>query len=123
MAPTRPAVSSGIIKVLGKTDDTSGVWLDFLRNVLEIQARLIVNILSKLYEDILPHNMKAGYGATFTPTWLADKIVHEIPDCKKLSKNVLDPACGTGTFLRSTINEKLEESDISDLADSFTIRI
>lgn len=85
--------------------------LETLQNDLQkidFRSAVKFDLLSELYEEIIPHNIKAEYGGVFTPTWLADKIVHEIPNCKKLSKIVLDPACGTGTFLRSIINEKLK---------------
>ena len=76
---------------------------------IDFRSALKFDLLSELYEEIIPHNIKAEYGGIFTPTWLADKIVQEIPNCKKISKIILDPACGTGTFLRSIINEKLNQ--------------
>lgn len=86
--------------------------LESLHNELQkidFRSALKFDLLSELYQEIIPHNIKAEYGGVFTPTWLADKIVQEIPDCNKISKVVLDPACGTGTFLRSIINEKLNQ--------------
>ena len=85
--------------------------LDSVHNELQkidFRSARKYDLLSKLYEEIIPHNVKAEYGGVFTPTWLADQTVLSIPDAKKLSKTVLDPACGTGTFLRSIIQEKIK---------------
>lgn len=68
-----------------------------------------IDLLSDLYEQIMPPEQRAQYGEVLTPSWLVEAIVDEIPKHHKLERaKVLDPACGTGSFLREVINRKLE---------------
>jgi type I restriction-modification system DNA methylase subunit len=63
------------------------VWSDVDQDVLKI-----------LYENIIGTDTRKKLGEYYTPDWLADVIVAEtIRD--PLNTRVLDPACGSGTFL------------------------
>jgi len=78
-----------------------------------VSARKL-NLLADIYQQIMPPEHKTEYGEVFTPTWLAERIVSEIPQCWRLGVRVLDPACGTGGFLRAVIERKLK-STVSNL--------
>ena len=76
-------------------------WLDF-------RAARKMSLLSGIYAEIMPPEQKAEYGEVFTPSWLTDMIISSIEGVEKENVRFLDPACGTGNFLRSTISRKIE---------------
>lgn len=60
----------------------------------EIEA----DILKGLYESLIDPGQRHDLGEYYTPDWLAAWIVGEMID-KPLEQRVIDPACGSGTFL------------------------
>ena len=55
-----------------------------------------------LYETVIPARERRQLGEYYTPRWLADAMVAElVPD--PLNQLVLDPACGSGTFIVSAV--------------------
>ncbi|RIA47457.1 N-6 DNA methylase [Dichotomicrobium thermohalophilum] len=56
------------------------------------------DVLKVLYESLIDRAQRHGLGEYYTPDWLAKKVVrHTVSD--PLNQRVLDPACGSGTFL------------------------
>ena len=56
------------------------------------------DIMKVLYESIIDQELRKQLGEYYTPDWLAEVIVEKtITD--PLNKRVLDPSCGSGTFL------------------------
>jgi SAM-dependent methyltransferase len=56
------------------------------------------DVLKILYESIIHAEDRRKLGEYYTPDWLADRIVYRnVTD--PLNQRVLDPACGSGTFL------------------------
>lgn len=63
-----------------------------------------------LYESVVTAETRHSLGEFYTPTWLADLLTDHVHDDIDLTdKTVLDPGCGSGTFLRLAIEKKLEE--------------
>ncbi len=68
------------------------------------------DILKVLYEELIPRKeVRQKLGIYATPDWLAELIIRESGLAEKLSHpcsvRVLDPGCGTGTFLSLAIQE------------------
>ncbi len=63
------------------------------------------DVLKSLYQELVDPATRHDLGEFYTPDWLAHRIV-----CKLLDENpcgaVLDPTCGSGTFIYLTIREK-----------------
>ncbi|MBY0512399.1 MAG: N-6 DNA methylase [Gemmataceae bacterium] len=56
------------------------------------------DVLKVLYESVITAPTRKRLGEYYTPDWLAERVVAEaVPD--PLAARVLDPACGSGTFL------------------------
>jgi predicted RNA methylase len=56
------------------------------------------DVLKELYESLIDADTRRRLGEYYTPDWLAQKMVAEnISD--PLQQRILDPACGSGTFL------------------------
>lgn len=56
------------------------------------------DVLKGLYESLIDPEQRHFLGEYYTPDWLAARIVSEAID-KPLEQRVIDPACGSGTFL------------------------
>jgi len=70
------------------------------------------DILKSLYQNLVAQGERHDLGEYYTPDWLAERVVAEelegSPDA-----SVLDPACGSGTFLFEGIQYKKEHCDKS----------
>ncbi len=66
------------------------------------------DVLKELYQEMVNPVVRKQLGEFYTPDWLADKIVQDVLKHDP-SKSVLDPACGSGTFLFKTILYKIEK--------------
>lgn len=57
-----------------------------------------VDLLKVLYESLIDPKQRHDLGEYYTPDWLARKIVRRAV-CNSAEDTVLDPACGSGSFL------------------------
>ena len=60
------------------------------------------DILKGVYQDLIDLDTRQSLGEYYTPDWLCERIVNEF-DFKKTDK-ILDPSCGSGSFLRAVIH-------------------
>ncbi len=66
-----------------------------------------------LYEAIISAEERRKLGEYYTPDWLAEAVISEtIPD--PLGKRIMDPACGSGTFLSVAIRQYIEAAKKAD---------
>ena len=56
-----------------------------------------------LYETVIPPEERRQLGEYYTPAWLARVMVRELVD-DPLRQRVLDPACGSGTFVAEAVS-------------------
>ncbi len=56
-----------------------------------------------LYEAVIPPEERRQLGEYYTPAWLARVMVRELVD-DPLNQRVLDPACGSGTFVAEAVS-------------------
>ena len=56
-----------------------------------------------LYETVIPPNERRQLGEYYTPDWLARTMVQELVT-DPLNQRVLDPACGSGTFIAEAVS-------------------
>lgn len=62
------------------------------------------DLLKKLYQQLFPKSVRHDLGEYYTPDWLAEHVLNEIGYEGDPDKRLLDPACGSGTFLVMAIN-------------------
>ncbi len=68
------------------------------------------DVLKGLYESLIDPEQRHDLGEYYTPDWLAARMCeHAIDD--PLEQRVLDPACGSGTFLFHAVRRRLAASD------------
>ena len=72
------------------------------------------DIASILYETVIPPAERRTLGEYYTPEWLARAMVSELVD-DPLGQRVLDPACGSGTFVAEAVNHFIRASDSAGL--------
>ena len=78
------------------------------------------DIAAILYETVIPASERKQLGEYYTPHWLARAMVREIVT-DPLNQRVLDPACGSGTFLAEAIAHFIEAADNNpDPLDTYT---
>ena len=56
-----------------------------------------------LYESVIPANERRQLGEYYTPDWLARTMVQELVT-DPINQRVLDPACGSGTFIAEAVS-------------------
>lgn len=69
---------------------------------LELAPENARDLLKKLYHYLLPREIRHDLGEYYTPDWLAERLIIQTlgqTDLGDPTKRVLDPACGSGTFL------------------------
>jgi type I restriction-modification system DNA methylase subunit len=70
------------------------------------------DVLKGVYQELIDLDTRHALGEYYTPDWLCELVVAEFEF--KSSHRILDPACGSGSFLRSAIHRlKKLNSDIT----------
>jgi type I restriction-modification system DNA methylase subunit len=64
-----------------------------------ISAHAVQDLLKRLYQYLIPQEVRHKLGEYYTPDWLAEFILEEVGYDGNLKKRLLDPACGSGTFI------------------------
>ncbi len=62
------------------------------------------DLLKRLYHRLLPREVRHALGEYYTPDWLAEYVLDRIGYDGNPDLRVLDPACGSGTFLVAALN-------------------
>lgn len=57
------------------------------------------DLLKKLYQYLVPKEVRHKLGEYYTPDWLAELTINEVGYDGDTLKRFLDPACGSGTFI------------------------
>ncbi len=66
------------------------------------------DLLKKLYQYLVPQEVRHRLGEYYTPDWLAELLLNEVGYDGNTLKKFLDPACGSGTFLVLAIQRAKE---------------
>lgn len=75
------------------------VWTDAEQDILKV-----------LYESFIGAETRKRLGEYYTPDWLAEAIVSEVVQ-RPLDSRVLDPACGSGTFLFHAVRKYISAAE------------
>ena len=68
------------------------------------------DVMKILYESLIDSDQRHGLGEYYTPDWLAAKMVREAVE-RPVEQKVLDPACGSGSFLFHAVRAFLAEAE------------
>ena len=76
-------------------------WFDWTQNAIEVGPTL--------YQNVITPEERKRLGEYYTPRWLAKEITQAVVDAP-LSQRVLDPSCGSGTFIETAVEHILNHS-------------
>lgn len=100
---------------------------DYDPSTTELEPERVKDLFKRLYQNLVPRKIRHDLGEYYTPDWLAELVLNEtgftleqlnkVREEKKdvfapLDLRLLDPACGSGTFLvlaLARIKEYIEE--------------
>ncbi len=86
-------IASAVREMIAKLANYSLITLDADPNVTR-------DILKVLYQGLVPKRLRHNLGEYYTPDWLAERLIDvTVVGELKPSDRILDPACGSGTFL------------------------
>jgi len=96
------------------------------------------DLLKRLYQNLIPGDIRHNLGEYYTPDWLAELLLDEVglslDDIRKMGEketlkpleiSVLDPACGSGTFLVlyiSRLRKYAEEHFLTDILPNYVLK-
>ncbi len=72
---------------------------EFEPGTTTIEPEVTRDLLKKLYQYLVPDVVRHHLGEYYTPDWLGELVLNEVGYRGDTRKRVLDPACGSGTFL------------------------
>lgn len=92
------------------------------------------DLLKKLYHYLLPREVRHDLGEFYTPDWLAERLLNQLGDplfqmpkpgnrIPTPDKRLLDPACGSGTFLVLAIRALKTNCFQSGLAEADALEV
>ena len=104
-----------------------GAGNDLIRQVAKHVQRfdfstIEADILKGLYEGLIRQEQRHKMGEYYTPDWLAEKICKEVIK-KPLEKRIIDPACGSGTFLFHSIRLLIQSAEKEKMSTKQTINL
>jgi hypothetical protein len=136
--PTAPEVSAtsrvtgqlfAAVRVYGVVDADFFDWIVEVpggERFLDVLARRLArfpwrdvehDVLKVLYEGVISAPQRKKLGEYYTPDWLAERIVDAVVR-DPLEQRVLDPACGSGTFLFHAIRRYLDAAREAGIDDA-----
>ena len=86
--------------------------IDFSKGIIE-------DVLKGVYQELVDDDTRHSLGEHYTPDWLCERIVQHIQP--KRGNRILDPSCGSGSFLRATATyliNKYKDITANELAQS-----
>lgn len=87
-------VVRGIVRTLDDYDPTT----------LSVDPEESRDLLKHLYQHLFPKSVRHDLGEYYTADWLAEHVLDRLGYDGNPDKRLLDPACGSGTFLVLAIN-------------------
>lgn len=72
---------------------------DFEPATTELEPLQATDLLKRLYQYLVPKSLRHDLGEYYTPDWLAESVLDAVGYSGDLGTRLLDPACGSGTFL------------------------
>jgi methylase of polypeptide subunit release factors len=106
-----------VLKTLGQYDAAT----------LEDEPELTRDLLKRLYQYLVPRHLRHDLGEYYTPDWLAQRVLNMMDTDKKdrgnPRKRLLDPGCGSGTFLVLAIQAARDHCKRKDIPDADALEL
>jgi len=102
----------------------------------QLEPEFARDLLKRLYQNLVPSDLRHRLGEYYTPDWLANLVLDEVglsldnlrkmgeeDPLKPLEVRILDPACGSGTFLILYISRLRRYAEEHFLLDALLNRV
>jgi SAM-dependent methyltransferase len=112
----------GFFDWLGDVPAGIDIVADIARRVTSFSwANVNHDVLKALYHSVISATTRHELGEYYTPDWLAQRMVETVIR-DPLTERVLDPSCGSGTFLFHAVRRYLAAAEAAgtNLADALT---
>lgn len=104
-------------------EDGDDLTARILRLAERFQLKSVqADILKALYESLIDPEQRHDLGEYYTPDWLASWMCDQVLT-SPLTQRVLDPACGSGTFLFHAVRRVLAAADANGMSNRDAIRL
>jgi hypothetical protein len=70
-----------------------------------IKPEIVSDVLKKVYSNLIPRGLRHLMGEYYTPDWLVDFTIEKSHFDFELKSTILDPTCGSGTFITHLIKK------------------
>jgi SAM-dependent methyltransferase len=98
------ALDAALRRLIGDLANYSLVTLD-------VDPEETRDLLKHLYQNLMPKKLRHALGEYYTPDWLAERLLNQLGYKGEPHKRLLDPACGSGTFLVLAIKRIRQYAD------------
>ena len=99
---------------------------DYDPETMEIAPDETRDILKKLYQYMVPKQIRHDLGEYYTPDWLAERTLNQVgygaKDKDLFKKRLLDPGCGSGTFVILGIKRAKEHAALFGIDPAETLQ-
>jgi len=100
------------------------IFQEFEPATAKLKPESIKDLLKEFYSSLVDEQIRHDLGEYYTPDWLAEYVVNRVGYNGEPGKVVVDPACGSGTFLVECIGRlraRCDEAEFSSLQTLQTV--
>ena len=104
--------------------DVAREFLEFEPASAILVPQLKKDLLKELYSSLVDEQIRHDLGEYYTPDWLAQHLLNRVGYYGDLNSTILDPTCGSGTFLVEAVarlRQTCLEEELSPLKTLTTI--
>lgn len=81
------------------------------------------DVLCDFYQDLVPDALRKALGEFYTPQWLVQVTVDRANIKDWIASRILDPTCGSGSFLTEIIRRKREAAESLGMSATDTVEM
>ena len=97
-------------------------FLQFEPATAIVRPESIKDLLKEFYSTLVDEQLRHDLGEYYTPDWLAQRVLDRVEYRGDLNRDVLDPACGSGTFLVECITRMRQRAQESGVKGADLLR-
>lgn len=87
----------------------------------KLEAAQATDVLKSFYQHLVPDVLRKSLGEFYTPDWLIEFSVDKVAPASWLGVRVLDPTCGSGSFLLEAIRRKRAAATAAGLSSQILL--
>lgn len=96
---------------------------DSVNTIEEFALNNNYDYIKQIYEAIIPKELRHALGEYYTPDWLAEhtlkNAINNFDECKRNELSIIDPTCGSGTFIfKSIILKRHQGCDLDKILNT-----